>query len=90
MVIREPAAVFTHLPDEGIALLVVVVEMYLDIADSEAHYFGYVVEQVATILLLRVENAVLGALTCGVSGSVVRNTRPILAPLRHAGKRGFN
>src|ERR1039458_236265 len=52
MVSREPAAVFTHLPDEGIALLVVVVEMYLDIADSEAHYFRKAAGDKARVLIL--------------------------------------
>ena len=89
MVLPQAAAIFGYFPDEGIALLVIVMEVHFHVADAQAHYFCYAVEQCATVLLLRIEEAVLRALPCRVSGSVVGNARPAIAPLCHAAQCGF-
>ena len=90
VVVRQAAAIFGHFPDEGVALLVIVMEMHFHVADAQTHHLRYAVEQCAPVLLLRVEKAVLWALSGRVSGSVVGNARPTIAPPRHAAQRGFN
>ena len=90
VVVGEASAEFGDFADEGVALLVVVMEMHFHVADAETHHFRDAVEQIAPVLLLRVEEAVLWALARGVSGSVVGNARPFVAPARHAAERGFN
>jgi hypothetical protein len=65
-------------------------QMHFHIPDAEPHYLRDAVEQIAPVLFLRVEKAVLGALICGIPWSGVGNARPLLTPLRDAAKRGFN
>lgn len=90
VVIREAMAVFVHLLDEGITLFVVVMQMYFDVANTEANDFRDSVENIPSVLLLRIEKAVLWALPSCVSWSVVGNSWPQVAPTADAAERQFN
>jgi hypothetical protein len=90
MVAGQTAAVFADLFDEEFALLVVVMEMHFHVGDSQPHHLRNAVEQIAPVLLLRIEEGVLRALARGVPRSVTGNARPHLAPLGHAPQRGLN
>jgi hypothetical protein len=84
--------VFGDLSNKGFALLIVVVEVHLDVGDAETHHLGYTIEQVSPILLLRIKETVLGALSRGVPWSVIGNARPRLAtsrPGRSASSNGM-
>jgi uncharacterized membrane protein len=84
MIAGEALAELRDLLDKGYALLVVVMEVDLNVSDAKANHLRYPVEQVASILLLRVEEAVLRPLTCRILRSVVGNARPLVTPLRYA------
>ena len=90
MVVGQARAEFRYFPDEGVALFVVVMEMHFDVGDAETHHLGNAVEQIAPVLLLRVEEAVLRALAGGVQWSVIGDARPFVAPMRNAAERCFN
>jgi hypothetical protein len=45
VVVRQAAAIFGHFPDEGVALLVIVMEMHFHVADAQTHHLRYAVEQ---------------------------------------------
>jgi hypothetical protein len=89
VVIGETAAVFRDFLNEGVALLVVVMEVHFDVADTEANNLRYTVENIPPILLLRVEKAVLRTLACGISGGIVGNAWPSVAPPRNPAEGGF-
>src|SRR5271170_7369327 len=62
VVVREAAAKFSHFLNEGVALLVVVVQMHFHVANAETHHLRYAFEQIAPVFFLRIEEAVLCAL----------------------------
>ena len=66
----ELAAVFSDFPDEGVVRFIVVVQVYFHIADAQAHHLRDTVEQLAAILFLRVEEAVLRTLSRCIKRSV--------------------
>jgi hypothetical protein len=65
-------------------------QMHFHVADTEADHLRYAVEQFALVFFLRVKKAVLGALAGGISGSVVCNARPLIAPSSNTAKRSFH
>ena len=90
MIARQPKAVFTDFSNKGIPVFVVVMEVYLNVGDAETHNFGKAVEEIATVLLLGVEEAVLWTLTCVIPGRFVGDLRPLVTPGRHAFERCCN
>ena len=90
VVIGETAAILGHFADEGVRLLILVMQVHLDVADAEPHDFGDGVQKIATVLLLRVEEAVLRALAVGIAGSIVGDARPPIAPASDSGERSFD
>ena len=44
VIVRQAAAIFGHFSDEGVALLIIVMEMHFYVADAQAHNFCYAVE----------------------------------------------
>jgi hypothetical protein len=87
VIVLQAAAEFGNFPDKGVALFVVVMQMHFDVADAKPRYLRNAIEQVAPVLFLRIEEAVLGLLAGGVSGRVIGNSRPLIAPPRDAAKR---
>ena len=90
VVAGQALAILSDFQDEGGALFDVVMQMHFHVADSQSHHLRDAVENIPPVLFLRVEKAVLGALARGVTGSVVRNARPPVAPPRQAAEGGFN
>jgi hypothetical protein len=62
VVVRQAAAKFSHFLNEGVALLVVVVQMHFHVANAKTHHLRYAVEQIAPVFFLGIEEAVLCAL----------------------------
>src|ERR1035441_9942314 len=89
MVVRETTAVFSHFANEGVALLMIVMKMHFNVADPETYNLCQAIEQVAPVLFLRIEKAVLRALVRGVAGCVIGNPRPPVAPASDSAKRCF-
>jgi hypothetical protein len=90
VIIAQTAAVFGDLPDERLALFVIVVQMHFHVANAQTDYLGYTVKQLAPVFFLRVKKTVLRALASGIPGSALRNARPLVSPLRDAAKRNLN
>ena len=81
----EPAAKLGDLVDEGIALLVVVMQMHLDITKAEANHFGEAFKKLAAVIFLGIEEAVLRALAGGVLRAGGGNARPAVTPTGQTG-----
>ena len=64
--------------------------MHFDIAEAETHHLCNAVEQIAPVLLLRIEKTVLRALAGSVGGSVAGDSRQLVSPPRHSAKRDFD
>jgi hypothetical protein len=87
MFAAEASAKLAYLLDKSFALLAVMVQMDLDIRNPLARESGNTFQQVAAVLLLRVEKSILGALACGIPGSILGDARPPFAPPRNPRKR---
>ena len=57
--LRKPAAELSQLPDEGFAILVLMVQVDLDVSNAKPDDFRDAVEELAPVLFLRVEKAIL-------------------------------
>jgi hypothetical protein len=65
-------------------------QMHFYVADAEPHHLRNTINDISPVLLLRVEEAVLGALPRRISRSVVGNSRPVVTPMRNATESNFN
>lgn len=68
----------------------IVVEVHFYIAHAETHHLSYAINNVAPVLFLGIEKAVLRTLSGGVWGCVAGNARPFIAPQGYAAERSFN
>jgi hypothetical protein len=68
----------------------IVMKMDLDIAEAAAHHLRDTVEQIAPILLLRVEEAVLGRLSVCVLGGLGGDLGPAIAPPGNSAEGGLD
>jgi hypothetical protein len=89
VVVRETTAELGDLGYEGVGALVMVMQMHIHVGNPEANDFRYAVEQIATVLFLRVEEGVLRPLARSVAGCVIRNPWPFIAPTSDTAKRGL-
>jgi hypothetical protein len=71
-------------------LLIVVVEVYFDVTDTEAHDLRNPIDNILPVLFLRVEETILRALAIGIARSIVGNSWPHVAPTADAAKRQFH
>ena len=95
VVLVEQAVVVAQLAEEGAHLLreafggfVVVVDVDFDVADAGAGELGERGEELGAVLLLRVEEAVAGALAVGVAGCGFGDRGPGVLPALDAGAGG--
>ena len=89
VIVGQAIAILRYFLNEGLALFVVVMEMHLDIGNAETHDLRNSVEKVAPVLLLRIEEGVLGLIPCAVSWSILGNPWPFFPPERNARLRSL-
>jgi hypothetical protein len=75
--------------NEGIAFFVVVMEVDLDIRNTETHDLREPVEDFTLVLLLGIEKGVLCGISCGVFRGFMGNAWPFLPPESDAGVRSL-
>ncbi len=90
VIVCETSTVFSYFSDEGVGLLVAVMEMHFNVANPESHHFRDTLDEVTLVLFLWIEKTVLGDLICSVSGSVCGNLWPRIAPTCYAAERDVN
>jgi hypothetical protein len=90
MIILKTVTVLRDFSDEGVSLLVVVMQMHLNVGHTQTHHFGNAIKEITPVFLLRVEKAVLRAHPFAISGSIVGNSRPPLAPPSDARERSYH
>lgn len=90
MILRKSLAVFANLSREGVRRVVVVMQMHFDIAHAKTNHLRDALEQIATVLFLRIEKAILRRLSAGVRRSVVGYARPSIAPASNSTLGGLD
>src|ERR1700690_103580 len=89
VIICKARAELRYFLNERLAFFIVVMDMDFNIGNAESHNLRDPVKNVALILLLWIEEAVLGAMAGAVSWSVLGNSRPLFQPLSHTGICGL-
>ena len=64
--------------------------MHLDIANAIPNHLGDAIQQIAPVILLRIEKGVLRTLSGGISGGAIGDLWPLVAPLTNTAERSCN
>jgi hypothetical protein len=86
VMIGKSSAELRYLLNEGLAFFIVMMNMDFNVRHAEANDLRYSIEDFGLILLLRIKEAVLGAIAGAVSWRIFGNPGPLFTPLSHTGK----
>lgn len=84
VIVSQPPTVIGHLGYESITDVMIMMKMNLDVGNPKPHHLGYAIKQIAAVFFLRIEEAVLRALTIGISWRIFRNSGPAIPPESNA------
>src|ERR1700742_4115168 len=90
MIVCEAFAVIANLLSESFTCLVVVMEVYFDISNTQTNHLCDAIEKIAPVLFLRVKKTVLRRLLVGIRGGVGCDSRPAITPTRDSPESSVN
>ncbi len=90
VIVPKPSTEVTDLSNKAFCRLLVVVDVNFDITDSLPRHLREWIEQLCPVFLLRIEEAVTGHATRGISGGSAGNPRPHLLPAGDTLQRRFD